>query len=51
MKYFALAGLYMEPKAELATQFLMRADDDLRVSELVLKDSEPVFWGVAFHAQ
>lgn len=51
MKHFVLAGLYMEPKAELARQFLMRADDDLRVSELVLKDSEPVFWVVAFHAQ
>ena len=51
MKHFVLAGLYMEPKAELARQFLMCADDDLRVSELILKDSEPVFRVVAFHAQ
>ena len=41
----------MDPKSELVKQFLMRADDDLRVSELILKDSDPVFWGAAFHAQ
>lgn len=41
----------MDPKSELAKQFLMRSDDDLRVSELILKDSDPVFWGAAFHAQ
>ena len=46
-----MAGLYMDPKTELARQFLMRADDDLRLSELILKDSDPVFWGAAFHAQ
>jgi len=46
-----LAGLYMDPKTELARRFLMRADDDLRLSELILKDSDPVFWGAAFHAQ
>lgn len=41
----------MDPKAELAKQFLMRADDDLRLSELVMSDPEPVYWAVAFHAQ
>jgi HEPN domain-containing protein len=41
----------MEPKIELAKQFLMRADDDLRLSEVIMKDAEPVFWGDAFHAQ
>lgn len=41
----------MDPKAELAKEFLMRADDDLRVAELILKDSNPVFWGAAFHGQ
>jgi HEPN domain-containing protein len=41
----------MDPKAELAKQFLMRADDDLRPSELTLTDSEPVYWAAAFHAQ
>ena len=46
-----MAGLYMDPKTEFARRFLMRADDDLRLSELILKDSDPVFWGAAFHAQ
>jgi HEPN domain-containing protein len=41
----------MDPKAELAKQFLMRADDDLRLSELVMSDPEPVYWAAAFHAQ
>jgi HEPN domain-containing protein len=41
----------MDPKAELAKEFLMRADDDLRLSELTMSDSEPVYWGAAFHAQ
>ena len=41
----------MDPKTELAKQFLERADDDLRLSELIIADSEPVFWAVAFHAQ
>lgn len=41
----------MDPKIELARQFLMRADDDLRLSELIMKDQDPVFWGAAFHAQ
>ena len=46
-----MAGLYMDPKAELAKQFLMRADDDLRLSELIVSESEPVYWAAAFHAQ
>ncbi len=46
-----MAGLSMDPKAELAKGFLMRADDDLRVSELAMSDSEPVYWAAAFHAQ
>jgi HEPN domain-containing protein len=41
----------MDPKIELAKQFLMRANDDLRLSELIMKDADPVFWGAAFHAQ
>lgn len=46
-----MAGLSMDPKAELAKEFLMRADDDLRLSELTMSDSEPVYWAAAFHAQ
>ena len=41
----------MNPKAELAKEFLMRADDDLRISEITMSDSEPVYWAAAFHAQ
>lgn len=41
----------MEPKAELAKQFLMRADDDLRISELIMGETEPVYWAAAFHSQ
>lgn len=41
----------MDPKAELAKQFLMLADDDLRLSELIMGDSEPICWAAAFHAQ
>ena len=41
----------MDPKAELAKQFLMRAHDDLRLSEIVMREPEPVYWAVAFHAQ
>jgi HEPN domain-containing protein len=51
MKRFSLAGLYMDPKAELAKQFLMRADDDLQISEIILEESEPIYWAAAFHAQ
>jgi HEPN domain-containing protein len=29
----------------------MLADDDLRLSELIMSDSEPVYWATAFHAQ
>jgi HEPN domain-containing protein len=41
----------MDPKAELTKQFLMLADDDLRLSELIMDDSEPIYWAAAFHAQ
>jgi HEPN domain-containing protein len=41
----------MDPKAELTKQYLMRADDDLRISEITFLDQEPIYWGVAFHAQ
>jgi len=41
----------MDPKAELAKQFLMRSDDDLQISETIMDESEPIYWAVAFHAQ
>jgi len=41
----------MDPKVELAKQFLMRADDDLQISEIILEESEPIYWAIAFHAQ
>jgi len=41
----------MEPKLEMTKQWIMRADDDLRLAELIMSDSEPVYWAAAFHAQ
>jgi len=41
----------MDPKLEMTRQWIMRADDDLRLAELIMSDSEPVYWGAAFHAQ
>ena len=51
MKLFVMAGLSMEPKLEMTKQWIMRADDDLRLAELIMSDSEPVYWAAAFHAQ
>ncbi len=51
MKLFVRAGLYMDPKLEMTRQWIMRADDDLRLAELIMSDSEPVYWAAAFHAQ
>jgi len=41
----------MSPKEELVKEWLKLADDDLRVAELTLKDTEPVYWAAAFHCQ
>jgi len=41
----------MDPKLEMTRQWIMRADDDLRLAELIMSDSEPVYWAAAFHAQ
>ena len=41
----------MDPKAELTKQYLMRADDDLRISEIIINDLEPIYQAAAFHAQ
>lgn len=41
----------MDPKLEMTRQWMMLADDDLRLAELIIGDSEPVFWAAAFHAQ
>jgi HEPN domain-containing protein len=41
----------MDPKLEMTKQWIMRADDDLRLAELIQKDSDPIYWAIAFHAQ
>ena len=41
----------MDPKTEMTRRWIMLADDDLRLSELIMSDSEPVYWAVAFHTQ
>lgn len=41
----------MDPKLEMTRQWITRADDDLRLAELIMSDSEPVYWAAAFHAQ
>ena len=41
----------MSPKEELVKEWLTLADDDLRMAELTMKDSEPVCWAAAFHCQ
>jgi len=41
----------MTPKEELVSEWLKRADDDLRIAELLMKDAEPVYWASAFHCQ
>ena len=50
MKPYVKAGLSMDPKLEMTRQWIMRADDDLRLAELIMGDSEPVYWGAPFHA-
>ena len=51
MKFFVRAELSMDPKLEMTRQWIMRADDDLRLAELIMGDSEPVYWAAAFHCQ
>jgi len=46
-----MAGWSMDPKLEMTRQWIMRADDDLRLAELIQKDKDPVYWAIAFHAQ
>jgi len=46
-----MAGWSMDPKLEMTRQWITRADDDLRLAELIMGDSEPVYWAAAFHAQ
>lgn len=41
----------MDPKLEMTRQWIMRADDDLRLADIIMSDSEPVYWAAAFHAQ
>jgi len=46
-----MAGWSMDPKLEMTRQWIMRADDDLRLAELIQKDNDPAYWAIAFHAQ
>ena len=41
----------MDAKLEMTRQWIMRADDDLRLAELIQKDNDPAYWAIAFHAQ
>lgn len=41
----------MNPKDELVREWLNLADDDLRIAELAMKDTEPVYWAATFHSQ
>ena len=41
----------MDPKTEMTGRWITLADDDLRLSGLVMSDSQPVYWAAAFHAQ
>ncbi|MFZ2145840.1 MAG: HEPN domain-containing protein [Sedimentisphaerales bacterium] len=41
----------MSPKEELVREWLTLADDDLRLADLTMKDTEPVYWAAAFHCQ
>jgi HEPN domain-containing protein len=41
----------MSPKEELVRQWLTLADEDLSIAELIMRDSESVYWGAAFHCQ
>ena len=46
-----MVGWSMNPKLEMTKQWIMRADDDLRLAKLILKDNDPAYWAIAFHAQ
>jgi len=37
------AGWSMDAKLEMTKQWIMRADDDLRLAELIKQDAEPVY--------
>lgn len=41
----------MSPKEELVKEWLTLADDDLRLAELTMEDTEPAYWAAAFHCQ
>jgi len=46
-----MVGWSMDPKLEMTKQWITRADDDLRLAELIQKDNDPAYWAIAFHAQ
>ncbi len=46
-----MVGWSMEPKLEMTKQWITRADDDLRLAELIQKDNDTAYWAIAFHVQ
>ena len=41
----------MDPKLEMTRQWLMLADDDLRLARFILDGDDPIYWAAAFHSQ
>jgi len=46
-----MVGWSMDAKLEMTKQWITRADDDLRLAELIQKDNDPIYWAIVFHAQ
>ncbi len=41
----------MDPKLEMTREWIMLADDDLRLARFILDGDEPIYWAAAFHSQ
>jgi len=41
----------MDPKLEMTRQWIMLANDDLRLAQFILDDDDPICWASAFHSQ
>lgn len=51
MKLFVRASASMRPKLEVTLQWIMLAEDDLRLAQFILDGEDPICWAAAFHAQ
>jgi hypothetical protein len=40
----------MEPKLEMTREWLMRANDDMRLARFILDGDDPIYWASAFHS-